>query len=396
MPHSFDEEKRTPINVSLKTLRHAANMLDRLQNACVRAGAVAAMLALCAPVAAQAEPPATLRAAVIEAAPHGARLVLDFDHRPEIKDFALPAPQPRLVLDFMGAQLSSGAPSTLPGAGPVRQVRLAQRTPQAARVVLDLAAGARLGDVQIERRPEGGHRMVAPILADQTREPRRIVIDAGHGGHDPGAIGPAGRREKDITLAAARELKETLERRGFEVTLTRSEDNYLQLFDRVSRARIARAELFISLHADASQSPATQGASVYTLSERGERRAIAVAGAQNWELDLAEPPKSDAVRGILMDLAQRETTNRSSEFAALLIDHLGQRTPLLRNSHRNAGFAVLLAPDVPAILIEMGFMTNAEDERRLSRPEGRAKIVEGVAAAVEAFFSPDPQLMAGG
>lgn len=373
-----------------------AIMLDRLQNACVRAGALAAMLVLCAPVAAFAQPSAALRSAVLEPAPLGAQLVLEFDQAPDFSDFTLPEPRPRLVLDFAGARLAPGAPTLLSGAGPVRQARLAQRAPETARVVLDLAAGARLGDVRIEPAIGGGRRLIAPILAERPLKARRIVIDAGHGGHDPGAIGPAGRREKDVTLAAAAELKQALERRGFEVTLTREEDYYLQLFDRVSRARAARAELFISLHADASQNPATQGASVYTLSERGERRAIAVAGAQNWELDLAEAPQSDAVRGILMDLAQRETTNRSAEFAALVIDHLSDRAPLLRNSHRNAGFAVLLAPDVPAILIEMGFMTNSEDERRLSRPEGRAALVEGVAAAVETFFSTGQKLMAGG
>lgn len=224
----------------------------------------------------------------------------------------------------------------------------------------------------------------------KAKPPRRfrktVVIDAGHGGHDSGAIGVSGAYEKDITLAAAVALRDALEARGLRVVLTREGDEFLQLPERVRRAREANADLFISLHADSNPNAAAEGASIYTLSERAGARAKSVSRAQDWDLDIPDPPKSAQVQDILLDLAQRETKNQSSEFAQVAVRHLEPVTPLLRNARRNAGFFVLLAPDIPAILLEMGFMTNPKDEKRLTNARQRRLMMEALADAAAEFL----------
>jgi N-acetylmuramoyl-L-alanine amidase len=216
---------------------------------------------------------------------------------------------------------------------------------------------------------------------------RVIVIDPGHGGKDPGASGAAA-LEKGITLAAAKSLKQKLERTGrYSVILTRSSDVYIPLETRVSVARRAEADLFISLHADAGPDRVIRGASVYTLSERGaDRAARKVLSRDDWFRDVSLPGRDPAVNRILLDLTQRATKNRSASFARTLLARLEGRTPLLNRSHRDAGFMVLLAPDVPAVLLEMGFITNAQDEAALSDPGRRNRILDGVAGAVDEYF----------
>lgn len=217
-----------------------------------------------------------------------------------------------------------------------------------------------------------------------------IVIDAGHGGRDPGAISRwAGVREKDVTLRAARLLRDQLRATGrYEVVMTRDRDSFLELEQRVAIARERDADLFISLHADSNPNPNASGASVYTLSERGVDRARALANRHNWVIEAVEQEqRPPLVEAILMDLAQRETTNRSAEFASYLIPRLGRQTSLLRNTHRNAGFFVLLAPDVPAVLIELGFLTNRRDEARLSDPARLRAKAGAIASAVDDYFA---------
>ena len=217
---------------------------------------------------------------------------------------------------------------------------------------------------------------------------RLVVIDPGHGGRDPGAHGGFS-QEKRVTLLAAEALKDRLERTGrYRVLLTRASDVYIPLDTRVAIARRAGADLFISLHADSDTSPQVRGASVYTLSEHGADRAArkALVGG-DW---IASGAQSDpAVDRILLDLTQRATQNRSAAFAHMLLDRLDGRTAILRRSQRDAGFAVLLAPDVPAVLLEMGFITNPEDEAALNDPEHRARLVDGIADAVDDYFAAD-------
>ena len=215
-----------------------------------------------------------------------------------------------------------------------------------------------------------------------------IVVDAGHGGRDPGAQGAAN-RESALTLAAALVLKAELERTGrYRVLLTRTNDAYVDLYQRVRIARRADADLFISLHADAGTDPATRGASVYTLSEQGANRAVReVTRGDNWHRDLHLPGRDPSVDRILLDLTQRATQNRSAQFARTLLGGLeGDGHPMLRRSHRDAGLAVLLAPDVPAVLLEMGFITNPDDERLLADERRRRQMMRSVAQSIDRYF----------
>jgi N-acetylmuramoyl-L-alanine amidase len=228
---------------------------------------------------------------------------------------------------------------------------------------------------------------MTPAKAPPLRLKKVVVIDAGHGGKDSGALG-ANIYEKEVTLAAAKALKDRLERTGrFQVVLTRETDTFVPLESRVQIARRADADLFISLHADSGPDATTRGASVYTLSEKGADRVGRVLEKDDWLMKANLPGRDRAVSQILLDLSQRATKNRSAAFAQLLLANVGEETPLLRRSHRDAGFIVLLAPDVPAVLLEMGFITNPEDEAFLSAKASRARLVDAVADSIEAYFS---------
>jgi N-acetylmuramoyl-L-alanine amidase len=348
----------------------------------------------------------TLRGVLIQEAGVGCRVTLALDRPASVRTFFLEDPS-RFVIDiantqFAMAQGSSGAGA---GAGVVRQYRFAPQANGGARVVLDLEApaslvrqelgGRRSPHISFDLAPEApAAAAAAPYERPGRNAPRRtIVVDAGHGGRDPGAIGATGVREKDVVLDAALQLRDALEARGpYRVALTRDADRFVELEERVRFARDQHADLFISLHADSSHTGEASGASVYTLSDRGADRAQTMMASQDWDLDLGDA-REPVARDILVDLAQRETTNRSAQFAQAVIPRLGQVAPLLRNTHRNAGFFVLLAPDVPAVLIETGFLSNVADERRLSDPRARERMAGAMAQAVDAYFA-SPQLYA--
>ncbi len=212
-----------------------------------------------------------------------------------------------------------------------------------------------------------------------------VVIDAGHGGRDSGAVGAAS-REKDVNLAAALTLSDQLGRTGrYKVVMTRSSDVYVPLEDRVRIAQRAGADLFISLHSDSGPESDLKGASVYTLSDKATQRATRFVSRDDWFMK-ASLTGDQGVRDILFDLTQRATRNRSAVFAQTLVSNIEGRAPLLRRSHRDAGFMVLLAPDVPAVLLEMGFVSNPDDEARLRDPAARVRLMSAVARAVDAHF----------
>jgi len=263
------------------------------------------------------------------------------------------------------------------------------------RYVIDLAADAKVAAVATPAVAPPASPGPELISMPQRRGHARmvIVIDPGHGGHDPGAQG-ARADEKDVTLAAARALKARLERSGrYEVVLTRASDVYVPLDARVQIARRAGADLFISLHADsAGPDSGTHGASVYTLSEQGAGRVTRVMGRNEWFAATARRADDPAVGAILLDLTQRATLNRSAVFAQTLLDRIEDRVDLLPRSHRDAGYFVLLAPDVPAVLLEMGFITSAEDEARLTDPTQRGRLMDAVAGAIDAYFSAETRL----
>jgi N-acetylmuramoyl-L-alanine amidase len=222
---------------------------------------------------------------------------------------------------------------------------------------------------------------------------KTIVIDPGHGGHDPGAHGTQA-FEKDLNLAAALSLKARLERGGkYKVVLTRDADVYIPLADRVRIAQHAGADLFISLHSDSGPTADLHGASVYTLSDKAAGRAAMFVSRDDWFMK-ASLTGDRSVRDILFDLTQRATKNRSAEFAETLVGHIDNRTTLLRRSHRDAGFEVLLAPDVPAVLLEMGFVTNRGDEAMLCDPARRTQLMNAVADSIDEYFAQTARMAA--
>lgn len=220
-----------------------------------------------------------------------------------------------------------------------------------------------------------------------------VVLDAGHGGHDPGAISPHnGKREKDVTLAIAGAIRDQLVSSGrVRVALTRDNDRFLVLQDRYGIARRIKADLFISIHADAAENRQARGGTVYTLSEvASDREAQRLAVREN---------KADVINGvnlggqdaevssILIDLTQRETMNVSADFARLLLREAKPNMRLRGDTHKFASFIVLKAPDTPSILFETGYISNAEDAAFLASRTGQAQIARSVSSAVQAHFA---------
>ncbi|GJL92062.1 N-acetylmuramoyl-L-alanine amidase [Hyphococcus sp.] len=237
-------------------------------------------------------------------------------------------------------------------------------------------------------------------------EKKTIVVDAGHGGRDPGSQGQSGTLEKNVTLAAALELESILKRTGrYNVVLTRSSDTDARILrdqrDELARretlARAAKADLFISLHADAITQKEVRGASVYTLSEAGTTRSMNLAKSQGnyhaYDVNFAEYDLD--VRNILLDKAQDQTITKSSKFAELLIEKMSGKTPMLNRSHRQGDLRVLLAADVPAVLLEMAFISNAKDEANLISPVWRKRAMDAVADSIDSYFETEgPQRQA--
>lgn len=220
---------------------------------------------------------------------------------------------------------------------------------------------------------------------------RVVMLDPGHGGVDPGAIGGSGTYEKEITLPTAFEVARALEAtRRYKVHLTRTDDEFVPLHERVARARAVDAELFLSIHADALPDADLRGATVFTLSEQAsDKQAAAIAASENRAdliagIDLSR--HTPEVSDILFDLARRETNNLSIRLARELVTELGHRVPMLNNSHRSAGFAVLKAPDVPSALVEIGCISNRQEERALQMPAFQRTIAGGLMRAVNDYF----------
>ncbi|MBQ7285382.1 MAG: N-acetylmuramoyl-L-alanine amidase, partial [Alphaproteobacteria bacterium] len=208
---------------------------------------------------------------------------------------------------------------------------------------------------------------------------------------DPGAIGVSGIYEKNITLAMARELKEVLEKNSrYKVYLTRNRDIFIPLRDRVKIARRYDADLFLSIHADSAVNRRASGFSVYTLSEKAsDKEAAALAEKENKAdivagLNFAEHSKE--VSDILLNLAQRETLNRSSEFATIMVSEMRKSIHTLDNTHRFAGFAVLKAPDVPSVLVELGYLSNRNEEKMLRQKSYRKKLAVSASKAIDKYF----------
>nr|WP_156901502.1 N-acetylmuramoyl-L-alanine amidase [Nisaea denitrificans] len=277
---------------------------------------------------------------------------------------------------------------------------------QSPRIVLDLKPTTRaafltesaksVAAAQAARRPIlTAPKPAAPPLL--TRPQRRanekvlVAIDAGHGGVDPGAIGVSGVYEKQIVLNAARVLKSELERTGrYKVLLTRDRDVFLRLRERIAIARSAGADLFVSLHADSIPNRKLRGASVYTLSEKASDKEANLLAVNENKSDIiagmdfgTETPE---VTSILIDLAQRETMNHSARFAGMLVREMRGEVKLLRTAHRFAGFAVLKAPDIPSVLVELGFLSNNHDEKLLRSNAHLKRVAGALRRSIDNYF----------
>ncbi len=220
-----------------------------------------------------------------------------------------------------------------------------------------------------------------------------VVIDPGHGGHDPGAISPgSGKREKDITLATAKAIRDELLASGrVRVALTREDDSFIILQNRAVIARNIKADLFISIHADSAPADTASGATVYTLSEVASDRQAQLLAARENQADVINGVnlggENREIASILVDLAQRESMNASADFANLLKREAGKLMPFRSDYHRMAGFAVLKAPDIPSVLLEIGYLTNSADVSRLASTDGQRRIAAGIRKAVEVHFA---------
>lgn len=352
------------------------------------------------------------------------RVVLDLSESVAYDIFTLAQPY-RVVIDLPSVtwQAPDGGAA---GRGLVDHYRFGQFKPGTSRIVFDVT-----GPVGIKNAfllpPSGNdsHRLVvdleqlsadefavrsatgggapvsesikpAPLIEPkEAGAPRVIVIDAGHGGIDPGAVGINGSYEKNIVLAAARELRRQLEASGrYIAVLTRDSDVFLPLRQRVAVAREARGDLFVSLHADSIGNRNVRGASVYTLSEKAsDKEASELAARENKSdiiagLDLADHYDAE-VAAILITLTQRETMNCSAVFASLLVPEIARNAKTLGNAHRSAGFRVLKAPDIPSVLIEMGYLSNSKDESFLNSKEGRRILMKSVLNGIDAYFKKD-------
>ncbi|MEJ8573476.1 N-acetylmuramoyl-L-alanine amidase [Microbaculum marinum] len=354
------------------------------------------------------------------------RFVVDVDRHVAFGVFALADPY-RIVVDLPETEFKLDAAEGRAGRGLVNAYRFGLIGPGKSRIVLDTS-----GPVQVDKAfvvdavddqparlvvdmvettredflaelalqpprqpvasspPVSGHEAVRPGGASGSRE-IVVVIDPGHGGIDPGARSRSGTLEKDVVLAFSKRLEESLGKSGrFEVHLTRDDDEFIPLAERVNIARNHKASLLISVHADSVATGTVSGATIYTLSERAsdgvaaalaeqENRSDAIAG-----VDLTG--ETDAVADILIDLVQRETKNYAVFFARTLVEELKGHTGVVKNPHRSAGFRVLKAHDVPSVLLELGYLTNPEDEKHLLDEEWQHKIADSVANAVAQYF----------
>lgn len=222
-----------------------------------------------------------------------------------------------------------------------------------------------------------------------------VMLDPGHGGKDPGAIGITGTYEKHIALAAAQELQRQLGRQGrYRVELTRTKDVFIPLPERVAIAQRRGAMLFVSMHADALTDHSVRGASVYTLGDHAsDAQSAALAVRENASDRFAGPGFRDAppeVARILASLVRQETRTGSARMAHSVVGELKRDTRLLPNPARQAGFMVLKAADIPSVLVEMGFMSNREDEAALRTAQHRAKVAGAMKRAIDAYFAALP------
>ncbi|MCC6778836.1 MAG: N-acetylmuramoyl-L-alanine amidase [Hyphomicrobiales bacterium] len=351
------------------------------------------------------------------------RMVMDFSERVEVRAFTLANPY-RVVVDMPQVSFRLPPRTGEVGRGLIKGFRFGLVMPGGSRIVVDLARPARIEKAfVVDAANDQPARLVLDLVptdrdafmraialqsrASEPRKPERepepkapadprplVVIDPGHGGIDNGTRAASGEQEKTIVLEFSLMLRDKMEKTGkYRVSMTRIDDSFVALGDRVQLARSQQAALFISIHADAlaRRDGDAQGATVYTLSERpSDASAARLADAENQAdaiagLDLSAEPKD--VAGILIDLARRETKTFSLQFAQGVVSQLRRSARLHQNPLRSAGFVVLKAPDVPSVLVELGYVSNKADLKSLVSTEWREKTADSIVRAVDVFFT---------
>ncbi|OZB06243.1 MAG: N-acetylmuramoyl-L-alanine amidase, partial [Marinobacter sp. 34-60-7] len=348
-------------------------------------------------------------------APDHTRLVLDTAGPVDHNVFALSGPS-RLVIDLKDTALKADFDAVELSGSPIQRIRSAPRNGNDLRVVLDLKSDIKPRSFVLEPNQQYGHRLVIDLIDEkgtrverassptitQDQQGKRdiiVVVDAGHGGEDPGAIGPRGTREKDVVLKMAKTLTDLINKQpGFTAKMTRTGDYYIGLRNRTILARKYNADLFVSVHADAFRTPQPRGASVFALSERGatsetarwlaqsENRSDLIGGAGGVSLD----GRDDMLAGVLLDLSMTASINASLGVGSSVLGQLGSVAKLHKPGVEQAAFAVLKSPDIPSILVEAGFISNPIEEKNLATQWYRDKLANAIMDGIHAYFQKTP------
>ena len=349
------------------------------------------------------------------------RFVVDLDSQAEIKLSHLTNPA-RLVIDVENASFGSGVQGKVfTKTGFISSIRTGKPMPNVSRIVLDLPSPD-VTEKHFTLPPQAGAswRFVIDLTNSSpqvgikafsndaqtvaTQSPAKtetakksvikkkiVMLDPGHGGQDPGAISRSGKYEKDLTLKMAKETKVLLEKAGYKVVMTRDKDVYVTLRGRIEKAHKANADLFISIHADSAASSAAKGLSVYTISETAsDKEAAALAESANkadilFGMDLSE--YQPEVGNILIDFAKTYTMDQSAKYADEVVKEMAKEVTLRPKAHRYAGFAVLKSPNVPSVLLEMGYLSNKEEDKLLQKEAYRNKLSKALVRAVNTYFT---------
>ena len=349
------------------------------------------------------------------AAPDSTRVVFDISTGVEHKLFTLHGPE-RLVIDLDNARLGAAFREAGIEGGAVRGLRTGKREGQGLRVVLDLNQAVRPKSFVLQPNHEYGHRLVIDLAQSGTAvgkapansAPRAvrtapeglrdlvIAIDAGHGGEDPGAIGKGKTREKDVVLAIARRLASHVNAEpGMRAVLIRDGDYFLSLRQRIDQARKHKADLFVSIHADAFHDARVHGSSVYVLSRRGASSEMArwIAARENAS-DLVGgvrlDDKDDLLTEVLLDLSQTASIEASMEVGAEVLKHFQKVGKVHKPSVQHAAFAVLRSPDIPSILVETAFISNPSEERKLRDARHQEQLARAMTAGIRSYFNQHP------
>lgn len=339
---------------------------------------------------------------VSQSADDHTRVVFDLSGNFQHRLFTLADPH-RIVIDLKDTRKSAAIEIDRLSTNLMSGLRSASKNNGRLRVVIDLKAKVRPRSFELTPDGKSGHRLVVdlhatnlsptPIKTSQQQRTRTkkqfvIALDPGHGGRDPGAIGKRGTREKDIALAVAKKMKTLINRTsGYRAVLTRDGDRYVTLRNRVKKAREARADIFISLHADSFHKSNVKGASVYALSLSGASSEAArwIAKKENAS-DLiggiSLDDKDDLIASVLLDLSQTATIQDSLELGSDVLSHISKVSRLNNRRVQQAGFAVLKAPDMPSILIETAFLSNPSEEKKLRSPKHQHKLAKAVFSGI--------------